>query len=207
MESEAQLEEERRLCYVAMTRAEKRLYLSHARVRRRYGGSPPEPCIPSRFLEEVPGHLIVRLNDRQASRNHVDLFSEQATVREAARRSTYTGKTYNSLDHITQFFEERGIGRPAAVRPGGAAGRAGTGGVVREGGVEAPRASKPAHQSGRKPPQTGFRPGATVYHPKYGRGTLLRKEGDGEEAKLTISFAGHGLKKLIAKYASLKTEN
>jgi DNA helicase-2/ATP-dependent DNA helicase PcrA len=48
--------------------------------------------------------------------------------------------------------------------------------------------------------------GSTIQHPKYGRGTILRREGEGEEAKLTISFPGYGLKKLIAKYAGLTTE-
>ena len=54
LDSEAQMEEERRLCYVGMTRAEKRLYLSWARYRRRFGGGQPEQSIRSRFLKEVP---------------------------------------------------------------------------------------------------------------------------------------------------------
>jgi DNA helicase-2/ATP-dependent DNA helicase PcrA len=51
---------------------------------------------------------------------------------------------------------------------------------------------------------SGVRAGATVAHPKYGKGLVLRREGDGDEAKITVSFPGHGLKKLVAKYASLK---
>ena len=46
-----------------------------------------------------------------------------------------------------------------------------------------------------------FGEGSSVNHPKYGRGTVVRKEGDGEDAKLTIMFPGHGLKKIIAKFA------
>ncbi len=49
-------------------------------------------------------------------------------------------------------------------------------------------------------------PGSIVEHPKYGRGTLLRLEGSGDDAKLTVNFPGHGLKKLIAKYAGIKVE-
>jgi DNA helicase-2/ATP-dependent DNA helicase PcrA len=45
-----------------------------------------------------------------------------------------------------------------------------------------------------------------VSHPKYGRGTVLRREGDGDDAKLTISFQGHGLKKLVQKYAGITQE-
>ena len=48
------------------------------------------------------------------------------------------------------------------------------------------------------------RAGATVAHPKYGKGLVLRREGDGDEAKITVNFPGHGLKKLVAKYASLR---
>jgi DNA helicase-2/ATP-dependent DNA helicase PcrA len=59
----------------------------------------------------------------------------------------------------------------------------------------------PPRQAVRKP---GNYVGAVVNHPKYGRGNVLRQEGDGDDAKLTVSFAGHGLKKLVAKYAGLK---
>ena len=49
----------------------------------------------------------------------------------------------------------------------------------------------------------GIRSGTVIEHPKYGRGTVVRKEGDGEDAKLTVSFPGHGLKKLIQKFAGI----
>jgi DNA helicase-2/ATP-dependent DNA helicase PcrA len=48
--------------------------------------------------------------------------------------------------------------------------------------------------------------GMTVSHPKYGRGTILRREGEGDDAKLTISFPGYGLKKIVEKYAGIKIE-
>src|SRR6185312_9285631 len=60
--AEAAMEEERRLCYVGMTRAEKRLYLTWARYRRRFGGQQPEVCLPSRFLNEVPPSLREKLS-------------------------------------------------------------------------------------------------------------------------------------------------
>ncbi len=61
LESETAMEEERRLCYVAMTRAEKRLILTWARERRRFGGGMAEPSIPSRFLSEIPRERTERL--------------------------------------------------------------------------------------------------------------------------------------------------
>ena len=48
------------------------------------------------------------------------------------------------------------------------------------------------------------RAGMTVEHPKYGTGTVVRREGDGEDAKITVNFPRFGLKKLVEKYAGLK---
>ncbi len=59
-----ELEEERRLCYVGMTRAMNTLILTRAHYRRRYGNDAPEMSIPSRFLEEVPNQLIENLGGR-----------------------------------------------------------------------------------------------------------------------------------------------
>src|SRR6202035_4987383 len=58
LDSKDAMEEERRLCYVGMTRSEKRLFLTSARYRRRFGGGQQEGTIPSRFLREVPKALI-----------------------------------------------------------------------------------------------------------------------------------------------------
>jgi DNA helicase-2/ATP-dependent DNA helicase PcrA len=208
-ESEAQLEEERRLCYVAMTRAERRLYLTCARFRRRFGGAPLEPCQRSRFLDEVPAGLLEELHVRSRP-GTLDLFGERAAVREVARRNTYTGKTYNSLDHISQFFADRGIAAPSmAPKPAAPVNPA------------VPPAPRPVQKSaapgiqqrptvqpaaGPKTGKRGITAGAIVYHAKYGRGTVIRKEGDGDDAKITVSFANIGIKKLIAKFAQLKAE-
>src|SRR5262244_1739745 len=64
-----QMEEERRLCYVGMTRAMDQLVLSQARFRRRYGTDLPDASIPSRFLEEVPPRLLDGLGSPGARRS------------------------------------------------------------------------------------------------------------------------------------------
>ena len=185
LDSKAAMEEERRLCYVGMTRAQKRLFLTSARYRRRWGGGQTEASIPSRFLSEVPAGLIEDLNPRQRA-PQVDLFAEQQEVRESAKRNLYTGKTYNSVENIQQFFAERG--KTAAPGP-------------------AVRAPQPVPRATVPPPRKkGLRAGATIRHPKYGLGTILRREGEGEDAKLTVSFQGYGLKKLIEKYAGIQEE-
>jgi DNA helicase-2/ATP-dependent DNA helicase PcrA len=223
---EEQMEEERRLCYVAMTRAEQRLYITHARTRRRYGGGSPEPSVPSRFLREIPKQLIELLSSGPVTEG-VDLFAERYEVRESVKKTLYTGKTYNSLDNIAQFFADRGMPAPRGIA-GQQARPQQQQPVVNRGPVSnpaeraigsptpspkaaygnpsaapvGPRTSPAAPPKRRKP----FGPGSSVNHPKYGRGTVLRREGDGDEAKLTINFAGYGLKKLVQKYAGITVD-
>jgi DNA helicase-2/ATP-dependent DNA helicase PcrA len=198
LDSKAAMEEERRLCYVGMTRSEKRLFLTSARYRRRFGGGQQEATIPSRFLREVPRELVQDLGQsRQRTAPQVDLFAEQHEVREAAKRNAYTGKTYNSVENIQQFFNERGKA-PSAAQP------APTPHPPPPTPVSIPQPiAHPPRPAGRV---RGFRAGAMIRHPKYGRGTVLRREGDGEDAKLTVSFPGYGLKKLVEKYAGIQED-
>jgi DNA helicase-2/ATP-dependent DNA helicase PcrA len=182
------IEEERRLCYVGMTRAMDTLILSRARYRRRYGTDMPEASVPSRFLEEVPEELLQDLGSpRRASQVSIDYGSSrhyayededqrpQHGRRNTPQRNSYSGPTYNSIDNIAEFFASRGkkFTRPKIE-------------------VTAP--------AGR----TGFRPGQRVRHPKYGEGTVYKREGDGEDAKITVQFPRYGLKKLVEKYAQLE---
>jgi DNA helicase-2/ATP-dependent DNA helicase PcrA len=116
--NEAAMEEERRLCYVGMTRAEKRLILSWARYRRRFGGGEQERSMPSRFLKEVPSHLVINMgiSDDDSGVDDgvptVDLSVERDFVRQESRKNLYTGKTYNSLENVSNFFKERGVNIP-----------------------------------------------------------------------------------------------
>src|SRR4029079_11951836 len=95
-------EGERRLCYVGMPRARKRLILTWAKYRRRFGGGEQEKSTASWFLSEVPEALIQNLGPRDEP-GEVDLQAERYDARQSARRNTYTGKTYNSLDNISNF--------------------------------------------------------------------------------------------------------
>jgi DNA helicase-2/ATP-dependent DNA helicase PcrA len=200
MNSEAALEEERRLCYVGMTRARKKLILTWARYRRRFGGGEQERSTPSWFLSEVPAELIVDLGQRDEP-GEVNLTSERYDVRQAAKRSTFTGKTYNSVDNISQFFGDRGIPFNAANKPVTA--------PQQPPAPMAPQLPRPPLPAKPVPPaappvRRGARAGMTVEHPKYGTGTVVRREGDGDDAKITVNFPRYGLKKLVEKYAGLK---
>ncbi|HEY1241228.1 MAG TPA: UvrD-helicase domain-containing protein [Bryobacteraceae bacterium] len=201
LNSESMLEEERRLCYVGMTRAQKRLVLSWAKYRRRFGGGEQERSTPSWFLGEVPEKLMVNLGPQDET-GEVDLTAERYDVRQSVRRTTYTGRTYNSLQNISEFFSERGIAfnqpRPAAPpKP-----------QPRQAPVIPPRPSLPTKPLPQPtaPPRRVARTGMTVEHPKYGKGTVVRREGDGDNAKITVNFPHHGLKKLVEKYAGLKRD-
>jgi DNA helicase-2/ATP-dependent DNA helicase PcrA len=192
MASVEALEEERRLCYVGMTRAQRRLYLTWAKYRRRFGGGEQERTVASRFLAEAPQDLITNLGDDERI-PQVDLHSERHQVRQTAERNMFTGKTYNSLENISQFFADRGVAFPATKTPPVFPQRA---------AAPAGAPAKPAAVA--QPPRRSARTGMTVEHPKYGTGTVVRREGEGEDAKITVSFPRYGLKKLVEKYAGLK---
>jgi DNA helicase-2/ATP-dependent DNA helicase PcrA len=245
LNDDAGMEEERRLCYVGMTRAEQKLTLSWARFRRKFGGGPAEPTMPSRFLSEVPKGLVLRAGANLAAgvgdEAEVELFLEREEVRESVKKNLFTGKTYNSVDNIARYFEDRGVKVPPNIAAKAAAAtpmpqpkddRPPWLQELEAGAAPAPRpapSAAPPPQQRPLPPNSGGKPmiapskvpftpapprqavrkpgnyvGAVVKHPKYGRGNVLRQEGDGDDAKLTVSFAGHGLKKLVAKYAGLK---
>ena len=201
-ESEADMEEERRLCYVAITRAQQHLYLTHAMRRRVFGED--NLADPSRFLNEVPFELIANMTPGPSwlgfhPNAKKDGQTASATRSDPARAikktSNYGGKTYNSAESVRDFFKRK-------------VGEAGE-------GSDAPKKSQPATSAPeevRKPPpdrpqpKSGgeLRAGVRVRHAKYGVGLVLRTEGSGDEAKLTVSFPGYGQKKFVAKYAALE---
>ena len=217
------MEEERRLCYVGMTRAEKRLILSWAHWRRRFGMGEPQRSTASRFLREVPGQLMFNIGvEDDENIPEIDLTVERHQAQQSARKNLFTGKTYNSLDNISQFFGERGMNfpseRPSSAQAGSAAAsRPPTGQHAQS---SPPGTSQPSRFNTPLPPRSatapggppkapppgkvGSRQGTVVEHPKYGTGTVVRREGEGQDTKLTVLFPGYGLKKLVERYAGLK---
>ena len=201
----AELEEERRLCYVAITRAERFLYLTHALKRRVYGEELPAE--PSRFLMEFPIEIIEDIskgpswlsfsykNPTAKDRSEPgDLRYEYDEPYQPKRTSNYAGKTYNNADSVRDFFARKD--KPAAPPS-----------FQRPSSNSSPRLipSSPnrsaSSDSGNKP---GFTVGTRVRHAKYGQGLVIKREGDGDDAKLTINFPGYGTKKMIAKFAGLE---
>ena len=202
------IEEERRLCYVGMTRAMDQLILTRAVYRRRYGTDLPEASVPSRFLEEVPAPLLEELGARRAAGVGTTYVGTGAFARPAGRspaaaesthysyededqsaiwhgdsargtsraqKPTAPARPYDSIENIAEFFASRGKKF-----------------TVPKTKIEEPTGKR------------GFRPGQKVRHPKYGEGTVYLREGEGEEAKITVQFPRFGLKKLVEKYAQLE---
>jgi DNA helicase-2/ATP-dependent DNA helicase PcrA len=244
-----ELEEERRLCYVGMTRAMNTLILTRAHYRRRYGNDAPEVSMASRFLEEVPSQLIENLGGcapAQSSSwatpgypnsykrrpgatgdfadkhfNYEDesqeapsslacssagsrfgvsakstkpfvaswmtpkAKSEPPSIGGPKNESADMPEAPNSIDNIARFF-------------GGSTGH------VKPGSLPRPASSQAAMDVPQSIGATGLKRGQRVRHSKYGEGTILTREGDGEDAKLTVLFARHGMKKLMEKFANLK---
>jgi DNA helicase II / ATP-dependent DNA helicase PcrA len=180
------IEEERRLCYVAMTRAERFLYVTHAVKRRVYGEELASE--PSQFLNEMPLELIEDLSHGRSwlsfARGSTAVDDGQLSAhRDTKARARYEGKTYDSAQSVAEFFKERAtrMGQPETFR--------------------SPRKPEQTSQSG---PAADALPGSYVRHAKYGRGLVLRREGSGDQTKLTVSFPGYGQKKLVEKYAGLE---
>jgi len=178
----AELEEERRLAYVAMTRAERFLYVTHAMKRRVYGEELASE--PSPFLNEMPIDLMEDLSLGKSwlsfARGSAEIDYEHGEYRKEKKK--FMGKTYDSAESIAEFFKQRNrqMGQTSGSLPN----------------VSKPVAAAPASNE--------FTPGSYVKHSKYGRGLVLRREGVGESAKLTVSFPGYGQKKLVEKYAGLE---
>jgi DNA helicase-2/ATP-dependent DNA helicase PcrA len=160
----------------------------------------PESSIPSRFLEEIPSHLLEdqtrgrrpttgaysgrygsgRGGDEWESPRHYS-YEDEDQRRPTVSRTVVPGNRTagaaqpGSLDNIAQFFSSR---KSAGNRPK----------------LEIPVSSG----------ATGFRSGQRVRHPKYGEGVVFRREGDGDDAKITVQFAEFGVKKLVEKFAQLE---
>ena len=187
----AELEEERRLAYVAMSRAEKYLYITHAMKRRVYGEELASE--PSQFLNEMPIDLIEDLTIGKSwlsfAKGSPEIEPEQGGYRKEKKK--YLGKTYDSVDSINEFFKQR---NQQMGQTSGSAGNI----FNRESKVKS-QSSSPSSSGA-----TEFVPGSYVKHSKYGRGLVLRREGAGESTKLTVSFPGYGQKKLVEKYANLE---
>ena len=239
------LEEERRLCYVGMTRAMDTLVLTRAQYRRRYGNDMPEASIPSRFLEEIPSRLMEDLGspwrtasrgtgeeNRTAGASHYSYEDEDQSAMPGRAPMNYRGQPRAGLRATPYPPARSGTGR--GNTGGGGLNSRWTGTVVTppKAGETRPAANEAEETvasldniarffggrtmmpSAKLPrPQmdvsaargaAGLQKGSRVRHGKYGEGTVLMREGEGEDAKLTVHFPRVGVKKLVERFAQLE---
>ncbi len=211
-----QMEEERRLCYVGMTRAMDTLIMTRARYRRRYGNDSPESSLPSRFLEEVPSKLIEDLSPKSYGRTYStaypqrgDRFNNRGSGDDYSNDSgyNYADESQDSTgpkSYATQRFGQRKPTSGSGPLDNTAAffGKSGSGLTYKPGAPRFP--SRPKMDIPSPTGRTGLGKGSRVRHPKYGEGIIFAREGDGEDAKLTVQFSSHGMKKLVEKFAQLE---
>ena len=228
-----ELEEERRLLYVAITRAEKHCILTNAKNRWRYGKM--EFDNPSRFIDEIDGKLIdsqdeaggslfgsmseSRLGSRSGSMfgSRADSMSDQPEWARAQRprrpwedaeQPRYSSRYQNSKPVASQFVADPkpslSEGNFKSVRALNAAKRymethsshpasRGTGSSTAS--VSSSTASSAGSSS------CGLQEGMKIEHQRFGRGTVLKIEGTGENTKATVEFVHSGTKQLLLKYA------
>ena len=223
------LEEERRLLYVAITRAEKHCILTNAKNRWRYGKM--EFDNPSRFIDEIDGKLIDSLDEAGGS-----LFGSMSDQPEWARaqrprrpwedaeQPRYSSRYQNSKPVASQFVADP---KPSLFDDEPETSRTSGRSSLSEGNFKSVRAlnaakrymethsSHPASRgtgssaasvssstaSSAGSSSCGLQEGMKIEHQRFGRGTVLKIEGTGENTKATVEFVHSGTKQLLLKYA------
>ena len=171
------LEEERRLFYVAITRAQRRLTLSAARRRRIMGTEML--CLPSRFLREIPAEVL-----SAPIRWGTELYQSGEGVRPGSSFVRGAGgvSVATELQRIRRFFERvKESPAPASALPGG-------------------RSTEPAEN---KDPNA-FPAGTRVQSPRFGAGTVLSASGSGDGLTYTVRFDQSGDKRILARFGGLQ---
>lgn len=186
--SREDLEEERRLFYVALTRAEKKATLSYALTRYRWGQL--SYCEPSRFIEELDERFLElpQQEQRPVASRPVDFHSERLGFRSNSRPQQERPQQERNL-----FGEEPPIQQ--AAPPAGNFKKLST--------IKTPTAA-PAASSGDWTPAEEIAVGHEVFHEKFGKGKVLVIEGNAPDIKATVFFPSAGQKQLLLKFAKLR---
>ena len=212
-----ELEEERRLLYVAITRAEKHCILTNAKNRWRYGKM--EFDNPSRFIDEIDSKLIDSQDEAGGSLfgSRADSSSDQPEWARAQRprrpwedagQPRYSSRYQNSKPVASQFVADPkpslSEGNFKSVRALNAAKRYmethSSHPASRSTGSAASSVSSSAASSAGSS-SCGLQEGMKIEHQRFGRGTVLKIEGTGENTKATVEFVHSGTKQLLLKFA------
>ncbi len=190
IQDEAKLEEERRLCYVAITRAMRRLYLSYASQRLIYNQLSYNA--PSRFISEIPKRLLDDEWISKLKRSFPNASEEP--VRPSARRAPHR-EAQEPLSFGMPKLVTRGAGLGARTSALGISG-------VQKGFTPSAAASVPASAVAAL-----FAVGDRVMHRKFGEGNVVEIRGSGADARVVISFAAYGMKEFVLSIAPIVKVN
>lgn len=184
------LEEERRLFYVAITRAEENCFISYAKNRYKYG--KPEFCNPSRFLKDInpaflkmpadSGFTSVR-NEGYTKRNYERGYERNETYRSSGPSMFDGGEMPQEPVRFVKPVPPRNLKRIVPVSQNPAVSRSAETGKADTHGVEV---------------------GRLIEHERFGRGEVVRLEGSGDNCKATVRFENAGDKQLLLKFARFK---
>jgi DNA helicase-2/ATP-dependent DNA helicase PcrA len=176
------LEEERRLMYVAITRARQRLYMSFCQTRMLHGQTRYN--IKSRFFEELPEAALKWITPKQ--QGFGSGYAQQ--YQQAWQRGTGGMGLHGIV----------GTGRNEGWRPGGSSSSSSEAEVFRPPPLPTAMANSAAKAAGH-----GLRQGMSVFHNKFGEGVVLTLEGSGNDARAQVNFGRHGAKWLALSVAKL----
>ncbi|MDK6804958.1 UvrD-helicase domain-containing protein [Aerococcus sp. UMB7834] len=170
-----ELEEERRLAYVGITRAEEKLYLSNSYSRMLYGKR--EAHAPSRFIEEIDAEHLDQ-SAKQATSFSFDFGQGQATT--AGSYCNYLkGKRQERAGAQTYYDRQAKEAKRSVF-------------------------DKPQSQSESSEQETAWRVGDKAQHKKWGLGTVVKVTGEGNDQELDIAFKAQGIKRLLAAFAPIE---
>lgn len=187
-----EVEEERRLCYVGVTRAKENLFLTCSKMRTIFGSTSCN--LPSRFLEEIPSDLLEGYDEAFGSINKLkERLNENKEytwnygnkIKDAGKVTTYN---INNIANKTVAAASSVFGKKAAF---GRTAESFLNGLGKKSDTEYMDLSKYAE-------------GVKVFHKKFGEGIITKIEPEGEDLKVDISFDKVGHKRLMAKFANLE---
>lgn len=186
MESEEELEEERRLCYVGITRAQKRLYITHTMLRTLYGN--PSFNTPSRFLKEISDDLFEDVSASIGGYGDVSGYSSSRGNNSKWKSSQYKG----SSGRTTPIENSTSIKASAPI--------VGLDGKV----LQKSTMNDVAKHSNIAKNVNRFQLGDKVHHSKFGNGTVVTAVGEGKDLTVKVAFDQGGIRSFNAELAPLK---
>ena len=187
IDTDASIEEERRLFYVGMTRAKRSLVLTRATYRRTWGEERLRASLPSRFLAEIPADFIETAPGSQSEPGETRRY-ESDPENSSGYAYQKPRPPYRQENYGRYGGSRTPYGRPAA--PAASSGPA----------APPSRLSSGRASASSRNPLIGMR----VRHSKYGVGTIIEVEGEDDDRKFTVSFQDYGPKKLLERYANLQ---